>query len=172
MNQVQKKLSKEIPHTYLKKCVNFIITRANTYLFMTNVDGSIISDIESKWEIQPIRNNQITLVNTSDKAVYLEFGVGVVGQKQSHPNSEITNYQYNVPSHSKTKVGSWAFYVDESRGIDIVAGLYSVIAKDNGKTVAVTKGSPSQMYLYNAMMDLISTGEYKKLWEETLNETL
>ena len=78
-----------------------------------------------------------------------------------------TGYEYNVPSTSKDISGQWAFKLDEQKGIDLVAGYYR--QKEN---VILTKGSPANMYLYNAMLDFISSGMYKTIWNQVLEEQL
>ena len=43
---------------------------------------------------------------------------------------------------------------------------------ESNRAKVKTKGSPANLYLYNAGMDLVSTGAYKMLWAEALRETL
>ena len=172
INKVQKKLSKQVPKVYLTKCIDYIVAKANEYLMQVNMDNSIIADIQTHWTIEHIGNNQIRLVNNSDKAVFVEFGVGMIGQQNAHPNSYATNYEYNIPTRAKNSAGYWAFEVDKEKGVDLVANYYRVRQKKSGTDVAITKGSPANLYLYNAIMDFQTTGAYKKLWQETLEQTL
>ena len=164
---IKKKFDTIIPTLFLDRCLDYIISRANEYLDNYVIDKSITSDIQTHWRKETISKNTVRLINDSDKAVFIEFGVGRVGAVAQHPNSAQTGYEYNVPSTSKDISGQWAFKLDEQKGIDLVAGYYK--QKDN---TILTKGSPANMYLYNAMLDLISSGMYKTIWNQVLEEQL
>ena len=166
IQQVKKTLQNETTTVFLTRCLNWIRTRANEYLDMFNIDQRTISDIKSNWEANVV-GNVGTLINKSYKAVFVEFGVGAIGATSPHPNAPHENYEYNVPSDKKDRDGKWRFKVDEDYGVDLIAGYYS--KKENTIT---TSGSPSTLYLYNAMMDLISSGIYKTLWKEALKQTI
>ena len=167
IENIRKKFSKNIPKIYLKKCADYVISRANEYLSNYNIDGEIIDDIKTHWDTETLTNNTIRVFNNSDKAVFIEFGVGRIGSISSHPNANETGYQYNLPSSAKSTSGRWAFDVRDKNGIDLVKGYY----KHRGNSV-VTSGSPANMYLYNATLDLISSGTYRILWLQTLDENL
>lgn len=167
VNAVKKKLSGEVVETFLTKCLEWVKTRANEYLEQVDIGGNIIADIETKWDID-IKGNIGTLTNTSNKAVFVEFGVGMVGQFDPHPNANESNYQYNVASSYKSSKGSWQFKVDDENSIDLVADYYDI---DNNQWVT-TQGSPANLYLYNSLMDLISEMAYKTLWQESLKQTI
>lgn len=173
INKVQKKLSNQVPKVYLTKCVDYIVAKANEYLMQVNMDSSIIADIQTHWMVEHYGNNQIRLVNNSDKAVFVEFGVGIVGQQNAHPNSYKTNYEYNIPTKAKKLDGSWVFELDKDNAVDLVVGRYRTVREtQRGNQVIKTKGSPANLYLYNAIMDFQTTGAYKRLWQETLEQTL
>lgn len=167
LKDIKKKMQKDVPSLFVTRCLEWIRDRANEYLSNIDMSGAIISNIQSSWEIQPITNNSMKLVNSSNKAVFVEFGVGKVGQSQSHPNAGVENYEYNVESGKKDKYGRWRFRVNESLGVDLVVGNYT----QDGETIT-TMGSPSTLYLYNAGMDLMSTGVYKDIWNKVLNDTI
>ena len=164
---INHKLKNIIPPIYLDRCLDYVIARANEYLDNYIIDRTITSDIQTHWNKMSISKNKVKLVNYSDKAVFIEFGVGRVGAVAQHPNSSQTGYQYNIPSKSKDRSGQWAFSLDDKNGIDLVAGYYR--QKEN---VVITKGSPANMYLYNAMLDLVSSGMYKVIWDKVLEEQL
>ena len=167
MERVKKELKATIPRMFLDRCLDYVIERANEYLDSFIIDESIVSDIQNHWRKEQINHKRIRLINDSDKAVFIEFGVGRVGEIAQHPNSNRTRYRYNIPTKSKDDAGQWAFKLDEQQGVDLVVGYYK--QKDN---VVITKGSPANMYLYNAMLDLISSGRYKDIWVEVLKERL
>lgn len=164
---IKKKFKNIIPTLFLDRCLDYIISRANEYLDNYVIDKLVTSDIQTHWRKETISKNKVRLVNDSDKAVFIEFGVGRIGAVAQHPNSTQTGYEYNIPTRSKDISGQWAFKLDDKNGIDLIAGYYK--QKDN---TILTKGSPANMYLYNAMLDLISSGMHKVIWNQVLEEQL
>lgn len=174
VNAVKKKLSSEVIEVFLKKCLNWVQNKANDYLLNVPMDYEVIGNIINSWEIKSISSNVMQLVNTSNKAVFVEFGVGSVGENNPHPQANDENYEYNVPSKYKHSNDTWFFEAYHKQyAIDLNQGYFSLYQRENsGKVGVVTKGSPANLYLYNASMDLISTGAYKTLWQESLKETI
>lgn len=170
VREIKKKMLTEIPDRFLTKCLEWVQDRANNvYLPSLNISSKVLGDIFAGWNIERVNESTKRLVNDSDNAVFIEFGVGVVGEQNPHPNAKDTNpnYEYNVDSGKKDKYNQWRFRVNENGSIDLVDGYYT----KQGDLVTTT-GSPANLYLYNAAMDLISTGGYEMLWKETLNEIL
>ena len=168
MQKIEKKFKDNtIVKKYLNKSADYIITMANQYLSNVNIDGAIISDIQNSWVKSNIIGNTLTITNTSEKAVYLEFGIGIIGQGQPHPNASVEGYEYNVNSGKKDYAGRWRFRLDEKSQLDIISGYY-----ENSNNLITTKGYPAVLYLYNAIMDFRSSGAYKLLWQQTLEEEL
>lgn len=167
IEHIKRELKATIPRMFLDRCLDYVISRANEYLDSFVIDGTITSDIQNHWRKELISDRQVRLVNDSDKAVFIEFGVGRIGAVAQHPNANQTRYKYNIPTRAKDESGQWAFKLDDKEGIDLVTGYYK--QKDN---VVITKGSPANMYLYNAMLDLISSGQYKVIWNQVLKERL
>lgn len=172
VEEIQRKLKEQVPSLFIDKALTWIKDRANFYLSTLPMDSEITGDIQDSWTIERVTNNLKRLVNSSRKAVFVEFGVGIVGQQQEHPNANMENYEYNIPTRYKHSDGRWVFNA-KGKAIDLKEGYFQVYTRENsGKTVAVTKGSPANLYLYNAGMDLLNTGAYQQLWIETLNELL
>ena len=170
VQKIQKTMQKEVPQTFILKCLDWVMNKANDYLNSFYMSSDIITDIQTRWE-KSVIGNVGTLTNTSDKAVYVEFGVGIVGQGNPHPNSSVSGYEYNVASGKKDASGKWRFKLDEEQGVDLNVGYYTTRNGGDGKLIT-TQGSPANLYLYNAMMDLISSGAYKTLWRATLAELI
>lgn len=170
VKEIQSKMQKEVPQSYLKKCLEWVRLKADDYLHTLYIEPEIIDYIASSWEIS-INGNIGTLVNTSNKAVYLEFGVGKEAQQNPHPNSSMEGYEYNIDSGKKDYKGRWRFTLSDYQPIDLIGGYYDESIRGN-KSLITTQGSPANLYLYNAMMDLISSGAYKTLWQETLAELI
>lgn len=174
LKDIKKKMRKDVPSLFVTRCLEWIRDRANNYLWNIEMDGEILSDIQSHWAIEDVSENVKRLVNTSKKAVFVEFGVGSVGQRESHPEADTEGYIYNKPSKYKHSDGRWYFNVKHKQyAIDLNEGYFSVYQRENsGKIMAVTKGSPANLYLYNAGMDLVSTGAYQDIWNKVLNDTI
>ena len=174
VESIKKKMDTTIPSAFITKCLQWIMERANQYLLGIPMDGEVISDIQSQWNIENVSPNIKRLVNYSDKAVFVEFGVGKVGQNNAHPQADSEGYEYNKPSDYKKQDGRWIFDAQHKQyAIDLNEGYYVMFGGTSGNRAKVmTEGSPANLYLYNAGMDLLSSGVYKSLWEQTLKETI
>ena len=174
IKQIKKKLYTEIKDLFLTKCLEWVRDRANFYLSNIPMDNDVITTIQGAWDIKNVTRNVKMLYNTSQPATFVEFGVGIVGQQHEHPEASKEGYEYNKPSRYKHSDGKWVFNSSHKEyAIDLNEGYFGVYQRENsGKTVVVTKGSPANLYLYNAGMDLLSSGEYHRLWKETLKEKL
>ena len=171
---VQSKLRGYFPTRFINKCLKWIENRANEYLSSIDMDGEVITDIQSSWRTEKISKNAKRLINESDKAVFVEFGVGKIGERNAHPQANEENYEYNIQTKYKQPDGTWIFDAEHKQyAIDLNEGYYVMFGSDKTNRAKVkTKGSPANLYLYNAGMDLVSTGAYKMLWAEALRETL
>lgn len=170
IENIKKKFQKEIPDLFVTKCLEWVRDRAtNFYLPNIRMSSKIIGDISTSWRIEKVSSTIKRLVNDSDKAVFVEFGVGIIGEKTPHPNAinNMPAYEYNVQTNKKDKYGRWRFRVNDNNDIDLVEGNY-----EQEENLITTSGSPANLYLYNAAMDLISSGVYKTLWQETLKLTV
>lgn len=170
VKEIQTKMQKEVPNVFVNKCLVWVKNKANEYLSSLPMESLITSDIMARWEIT-ITNGIGRLVNTSDKAVYVEFGVGKVAQGNPHPNASLEGYEYNIQNGKKDYKNRWRFMVDENEGIDLLMDYYEEEPRKD-KLLITTSGSPANLYLYNSAMDLISTSVYKTLWQETLKQTI
>lgn len=182
-------LKKQIPkmqQEFLMKVSRWITDRANTYI--TNSDlGNLVKDkIRSSWSYEPtakgvkiINNAQKEVANfgTVPLAVLVEFGVGFVGQSQSHPNASAEGYEYNVDSGHKSEDGSWQFWLNsDERDLPMSAftdfGTYDDHRKGGKRMVVTTFGAKGVWYAYNAIVDTqmelakANGGEIGKMWED------
>lgn len=177
---VQKKVQTDLPRVFLQKCVEWIKNEANNNLSQIPMDYEIISLIQKSWTISPIVGNSITLSNTAEVergknvAVFVEFGVGSVGQSKAHDRADEANYEYDVPSRYKHADGKWTFNAHHQQyAIDLNKGYYYIYQRQNsGQITAVTKGSPANMFLFKAMKTFETSGIYQKLWEEACAEVI
>lgn len=176
LKKAEKQLKGEMLNEFYKRCYDYFVSRANYYLLSSGIGDLVIAEIQSGWQYVPIMNldiigNNIStykcgvkFINTAEKAVYVEFGVGIEGEENKHPNSTETNYQYNLPTKSKGADGSWQFkaYEDE---LDIPqSAIVSSQTKADGRLKILTYGTEGVWYAFNALEDLRL--QYKNIWQE------
>lgn len=173
---VKKKIQKDLPTLYLNKCVASIIDMANRNLLLTNIGSEVQDKIQNGWQVSPVVKNQITLSNIAEfekgknLAVFVEFGVGIVGQGQSHKLASKAGYEYNVLSDAKDQFGNWIYALEGGVGtMNIESNYYEM--SDDGLWIK-TKGSPSTMFLYKAWKEFETSGLYKRLWEQAKAEVI
>lgn len=130
-------------------------------------DSEIIEGIKGGWVKEESEGGLlVTLSNTYNKAVYIEFGVGQVGAEQSHENAGKAGYQYDKNSHGDK---GWGFYIGDEP-LDLQRGYYYDFYKYNQNKFWIwTKGSPSTMFLYHAAMDFVDKEEFVPIIEEFLS---
>ena len=172
LKSIQTKMRVDIPNKFLNRCLDEIIIRANNYLEQIPIDYRVTSNIMGSWH-KTVTGNSATLINDADKAVFIEFGVGAVGQDEPHPNASETNYKYNVQPGFKLPDDSWIFKLDNELGSDIMDKYVLHIWDTFTDTTFIqTEGQPAQLYLYNAIMDMSAQNIYQKIWNEVLEENL
>lgn len=149
---------------FLKDCSNYLLSRMDYYLKNAGLGSEVVTNIMSSWKVNII-DNKCILVNNDDKAVFVEFGVGVGGESNPHPFAYISDYEYNVPSDSKDLDGEWSFFAKESN-LDIPKSAIEFKAKaSNGKVMVFTQGTKGVWYAYNSLQDLRMNA--KSIWQKT-----
>ena len=164
--ELKKKLQKgEMIKDLLNECVIFITKQTEFYLDNSGLGSNVIADIKSSWKVEQTEN-KVVMTNTSEKAVYVEFGVGIVGQGDPHPNANEANYEYNMPSNAKDSDGSWHFFSNEA-DLDIPKDAIEYGDYGNGKNNRMsiyTSGTKGVWYAYNAIVDL--KAELPNIWKK------
>ena len=174
-------VKKDVPlatKDFLEDVAMWLIDRANMHLDNSDIGKNVKIEIRNGW-VYNFTANGIQITNSTDKAVFVEFGVGIVGQSDSHPQASAEGYEYNVESGRKSADGSWTFYAD-SNELDLPQS--SLLAhnwyngdrgKDKGQRLLVmTKGAKGVWYAYNAIADAkmelakANGGEIGALWEK------
>lgn len=159
---------------YLIEALKWLRNRADWYLLSANMDGNVIAEIMGGWQGE-ISRDTARLINTNEKAVFVEFGVGRVAENDPHPNANEAHYEYNVQPPQGQKLppdNRWYFSPDGKIGIDLQVGYYNSTTRKNGKEWIKTTGSPPTMYLYHASRDFFTSGAYKQLWANVLENSL
>ena len=142
----------EIMEDFLNECSEYLLQRAKFHLEHSGIGANVINEINSCWKVTK-QNNRVILTNDAPKAVFVEFGVGIVGKQDSHPNSAEEGYKYNIPTIHKFLDGSWEFLIDDLDDLDLP--LRNVELQDNGLENRIsTKGAKGVWYAYNALQDL------------------
>ena len=173
-------LKKQIPkmqQELLVAVAHWVTEKANKYIDLSDIGSLVKEQIKGGWEYQQTSNG-IKIINSTEKAVFVEFGVGVVGQSQSHPNASAEGYQYNLESPYKSADGTWYFWTNSNEldlplsAMEDIRG-YDDHRGDKGKSIIFgTRGAKGVWYAYNAIVDAQTElaksggGEIGKMWED------
>lgn len=185
LNAIKKTVPK-MQQEFLMEVAHWLTDRANDYIKNSDL-GSLVKDqIRDSWSYEPTANGvkivnnaqkQVTNFGTVPLAVLVEFGVGVVGQSQAHPNASAEGYEYNVDSGHKSADGSWQFWLNsDERDLPMNAftdfGTYDDHRKGGKRMVVTTRGAKGVWYAYNAIVDAqmelakANGGKIGELWEK------
>lgn len=163
----QKRVANLIPD-FLKACAEAVRDKANSYIENFGYDSETVSAIQNGW--QPIKKgNPVVLENAYDKAVYIEFGTGIVGSNESHEQASESGYEYDINAHGER---GWSFVVSSDEmadGVDLPEKYYSKSKTDHtGMWFAIrTKGAPATMFLYQSAMDFFEVDKgHERIWKE------
>ena len=105
-----------------------------------------------------MKNGVATLINEYQKAVYVEFGTGIVGEENPHKMASSAGYEYNVDSPYKDEQGRWTFYADLEeldlpiKGDDRADITYFNEPNRNSTRMLIrTSGAPATMFVFTAV---------------------
>jgi hypothetical protein len=169
LEREKKRLENVMISEFLEECGLWFINRANLHLSQSDIGKEIVYDIQSNWTLPTVvkSGNTYTMVveNYSDKAVFVEFGVGLVGSQIPHPQASKENYIYDKNGYgNSTANGYWVYYLDDLEEVDMHKGYQYKDSKYGGYWI-ITKGSWRDMYAYNTLMDMTTEGKVLKgLW--------
>lgn len=158
----QKKRIQSMQADVLQWTCEWVRDRANFYVELSDVGTNVKQGIINGWEIKAISPSQYILENTYEKAVYVEFGIGIVGEQNPHENANSAGYEYNVPSLAKDENEQWVFY-SNTADLDIPQSSMELGSKKfkndkSGRMRVVTAGTKGAMYAYNAVVDFNVSG--------------
>lgn len=167
IEEYQKRVQNLIPD-FLKACVEAVRDKANNYIGNFGYDSETVSAIQNGWK--PIeKGNPTILENAYDKAVYIEFGTGIVGSNEAHEMASESGYAYDVNAHGEK---GWSFVVSSDEyadGVDLPEKYYKKGKTDHtGMWFSIrTKGAPATMFLYQSAMDLFQVDKgHERIWKE------
>lgn len=169
-------LKKQIPkmqQEFLIQVAHWVTEKANDYINLSDIGSLVKSDIIGGWEYEPTASG-VKIVNRTQKAVFVEFGVGIVGQSQAHPKASDEGYEYNMDSYHKDRkgTGTWVFQSSVNE-LDLPLKNVEFAYNESGSEYAiVTRGAKGVWYAYNAIVDAqmelakANGGEIGKMWED------
>ena len=167
-----KKILPQMQKDFLEDVAMWLIERANMYLNNSDIGENVKIDIRNGWGYN-FTPTGLQITNSTEKAVFVEFGVGIVGQGNAHPQASAEGYEYNVKSPYKDKSGSgtWVFK-STLENLDLPQQNVDFAYNSSGTDYAiVTRGSKGVWYAYNAIVDAqielakANGGEIGALWE-------
>lgn len=158
---------------FLERCYYRIIEIANRYIDALEgfEEPEIKNSLKTGWSMSII-GGMLTVTNDNDKAVFLEFGVGLVGEGSPHPQASEENYNYNIPTDYKKADGTWQFKTHSAEEpVDLKRRNYEIKPLYRGQRLLIsTKGNEAGLYAYNALMDFVMNNEGQRIWEELNKE--
>lgn len=153
VNQIIKKLEfiqSKVPQVELefkRRSLDYIETRAKFYMSKTTGGSSwytLTHTLENSWS----KDYDLGyLFNYCWYSALVEFGTGVSGQG-THPDSK--GYEYDVNGHGDN---GWYFF-------------------DNDGSLHFTTGMKAHRFMYDAIQDYVTGGEYKKIFDKSFKTIL
>lgn len=170
-----KKILPQMQKDFLEDVAMWLINRANTHLNNSDIGENVKIDIRNGWEYD-FTSTGIKITNRTEQAVFVEFGVGVVGQGNAHPQASVEGYEYNMPSPYKYAgkhhdEDTWRFTKQSTEDVDLPKGSYETWQMGSGALKIITRGTKGVWYAYNAIVDAqmelakANGGEIGALWE-------
>lgn len=148
-----------------------LIVLANQNLEWVGIGDAVKEKIKLSWSYT-VKNGVATLINSYQKAVYVEFGTGIVGEENPHKMASSAGYEYNVDSPYKDEQGRWTFYADLEeldlpiKGDDRADITYFNEPNRNSTRMLIrTSGAPATMFVFNAILRFKSEKHGKILWD-------
>lgn len=168
IEQCQKRIQTELIPEFLKRCAETVRDMANNIISGLPYESEIISGLQNSWKTETSDDGKVvTLINDYDKAVYIEFGTGIVGKTQSHKEAKEAGYQYDFNAHGQE---GWTFWL-RGNAMDIPqSSVLSEKEHKDGSTEIHTTGAPATMFLYQATTNFIEYKVYKRVWKEIIGK--
>lgn len=164
LRQQQKDIEDKIVPEILKESAIWIIDKANEYIDKTLIGIDVKADIRNSWQYT-VDKTSVIVRNTAEKAVYVEFGTGIVGKNSPHELARENNYHYDTDTLFKDDTRAWEFYKPKDElDIPMSAVISSIEAGGSGMWFR-TRGAKNVSYAFNALMDFKDYG-LRDVWEK------
>ena len=176
IEEYQKRLNNLIP-SFLRNCAQKVQDIASEKLRLVGLGANIEAEILANWHIDDSDKTRVILENTSQKASYVEFGVGQVGAENPHPVSGEQAYQYNMSSPHKwnnpySGETQWYISFHSMEDIDLAETYYEPLTEpkyvNRRHKYIRTSGQSATMFLFNAMQDFIDEEMYVDIAKQLL----
>ena len=159
---------------FLMTCCTYIYDKANENIINSDIGQLVKENIIAGWKIPELRKEGEKLIarlrNTDDQACFVEFGVGIVGQDDPHPEAKNTNYEYNI-GQTIDENGMWWFWSNINeldiplKDADFLRGFQDHRGRKGHRILVGTSGAKGVWYAYNACVDL-QVFEFNRIWEK------
>jgi hypothetical protein len=196
LNAIKKTVPK-MQQEFLEEVAKWIVKQADDYIDNADLGGLVKNELHRGWDFEKTTSG-IKILNKANVekiidgkkqivplAIIVEFGSGVVGQSQAHPNATAEGYEYNVDSGKKDLDGTWRFYTDSEKLVLPQSALnhscdFSGKRGKGGsaghRLQVYTRGAKGVWYAFNAIVDAnmelakANGGEIGALWEKAKRE--
>jgi hypothetical protein len=181
LNSIKKRLPTMVK-AFIIEVAKWIVKKADRYIDRADLGSKVKSALHKGWAFEQTQNG-IKILNktnverevdgktqTVPLAIIVEFGSGIVGKSEAHPNASAEGYEYNVPSRAKFLGGYWSFE-QTMDNLDLPLANVDFEESENG-LVFLTQGAKGVWYAYNAIVDAQTElaksggGEIGKMWED------
>lgn len=182
-----KSLIPKMEQDLILEVAKWIAVRANRYIDLSEIGSMVKNEIKGGWQYIPF-DGGVKVINQTPKAVFVEFGVGIVGKGDPHPNASAEGYEYNKPRSyvgaegrvisTKDERGMWYFWTNGNEldipltAVEDIRGFDDFRGKKGKRIVVGTRGTKGVWYAYNAILDAKielskpNGGEIGKLWDD------
>jgi len=145
--EVMQKNVPKLEDEFTRRSLDYIEKRARFYIRKTTGKSSwyeLTHTLENSW----VKDYSLkTLINNCWYSAMVEFGTGVRGSG-THPNPK--NYQYDVNGHGDN---GWYFFDDKGN-------------------LHFTTGMIAHRFMYDAIQDYVTGGEYKRIFEKSFKTVM
>jgi hypothetical protein len=164
LEKIKQDIQTVMMQEFLELCCKWLINKANYYIMLSTIGDIVKNSIMGGWSYI-VNGDTATITNISDKAVFVEFGVGQIGSEIPHPNADLANYEYNVNDREY-----WYFTANSLENVDLQQGFSYKQNKKDGKLRIKTRGSWRVMYAFQAILDARDdltqgNGEFQEMWD-------
>lgn len=126
-----------------KDGIEIVIHNANTMI--THEESLDEKEFATDWNVAKVKKvglvTEVEIKNESQRATYLEYGTGIVGEFSPHPNPN----SYN---------GGWEYFVDSPQKRINSAGEMGWYYSNEYRQRQWTSGIPSQPFYYQSAKDI------------------
>lgn len=147
-----KKAIAEVNDEFFKRSLVWIKNKADDYLEKRVGAFKGTANVSQSWVIEKISKNHWALRNVNPYGAYIEFGTGIIGQRNPHGKAKELEYEYDVNNRGE-KGWNWK---NEELGISMFG----------------FKGYEGKSFLYDAFLDFVLFSKYRDIYQEIIKEKL